>query len=395
MTNLRTETRTYQETHPWITFKVDLSQASYKLWLLLGEAQSKCQHVVGVPLLPDVADYLHQVFLAKGVLATTAIEGNTLTEDQVLRRIEGKLDLPPSKEYLGQEVDNIVEACNLIASSQIFGDASTALDAQEIKRYNRLVLQNLPLQEDVVPGEIRRHPVVIGRYRGAPAEDCDYLLQHLCVWLNEGFDEEADYRIAFGLLKAIVAHVYLAWIHPFGDGNGRTARLVEFRLLLSAGVPTTAAHLLSNHYNATRSEYYRQLDLAHRSGGNLLPFISYAVQGFVDGLKEQIDLIKAQQLKVHWTNYVHDQFRNKDGAADARRKRLVLDLSEKSEAAPLSQLRHISPKVAEAYAGKTDKTLMRDVATLIEAGLLAKEAKGIRVNTEKMSAFLPQRRSAR
>jgi len=83
------------------------------------------------------------------------------------------------------------------------------------------------------------------------------------------------------------------WIHPFGDGNGRTARLVEFQILLQAGIPSPAAHLLSNHYKQTRTEYYRQLATASRSGGNILPFIEYAVGGFVDGLKEQLALIRA------------------------------------------------------------------------------------------------------
>ena len=387
--------RTYQETHPWISFKIDLNHASYKLWMLLGEAQSKCQHVIGIPLLPEVASYLHQVFLAKGVVATTAIEGNTLTEEQVLRRIEGKLDLPPSKEYLGQEVDNIVEACNLIASSYILGDASAKLDLQEIRHYNQLVMRNLPLQEDVAPGEIRSYAVMVGRYRGAPAEDCEYLVQRLCTWLNEEFDDRTDNKIAFTLLKAIVAHVYLAWIHPFGDGNGRTARLVEFKMLLAAGVPTTAAHLLSNHYNITRSEYYRQLDRSHQADDAILSFIEYALQGFVDGLKEQIELIKDQQVRVHWINYVHDQFRSKDSASDTRRKRLVLDLTEAQEAVPLSKLRYISPLIAEAYADKTDKTLLRDVNFLVDLGLLVKETKGLRVNRERMSAFLPQRRSGK
>jgi Fic family protein len=88
----------------------------------------------------------------------------------------------------------------------------------------------------------------------------------------------------YAILKAVVAHLYLAWIHPFGDGNGRTARLVEFQILLSSGVPSPAAHLLSNHYNQTRSEYYRQLDRASKSGGELAPFIEYGARGFVAGL---------------------------------------------------------------------------------------------------------------
>ncbi len=79
-----------------------------------------------------------------------------------------------------------------------------------------------------------------------------------------------------------MAHLYIAWIHPFGDGNGRTARFLEVKILLRAGIPTVAAHLLSNHYNATRSAYYRQLQRASASGGYVAPFIQYALQGFID-----------------------------------------------------------------------------------------------------------------
>jgi hypothetical protein len=80
----------------------------------LGEAASKCEHIAGVPLRPLVAHELHQLYLAKGVLGTTAIEGNTLSEEQVRQILKGELKLPPSKEYLQQEIENILQACNEI-----------------------------------------------------------------------------------------------------------------------------------------------------------------------------------------------------------------------------------------------------------------------------------------
>ena len=58
----------------------------------LGEARSKCEHIAGVPLRPTVARELHQLYLAKGVLGTTAIEGNTLSEEQVRQLLEGQLN---------------------------------------------------------------------------------------------------------------------------------------------------------------------------------------------------------------------------------------------------------------------------------------------------------------
>ncbi|MBN1318658.1 MAG: Fic family protein [Anaerolineales bacterium] len=386
--------RTFESTHPWIKFQLNLTKASYKLWMLLGEAQSKCQHVAGIPLLPKVAEYFMQVYLAKGVNATTAIEGNSLTEEEVMRAIDGKLEVAPSKEYLRQEVENIIKACNNIANIVLTND-SCDISIQEILDFNHLVLRDVPLGEGVVPGEIRHHSVTVGRYRAAPPEDCSYLLNQYVKWLNDLENELSSYkspRIALGIIKAITAHLFFVWIHPFGDGNGRTARLIEFQILLSCGVPTNAAHLLSNHYNQTRMEYYRQLDKTHRSGGDILPFIEYALQGFVDQLTEQIEMIKGQQIKVHWVNFVHEAFKNRDSVAENRRRRLVLDLTEKTKPVSMSEIRHISPRIAESYAGKTEKTIQRDISDLISKGLVEKTKKGIRARTETMLAFMPDKR---
>ncbi|MCY3897550.1 MAG: Fic family protein [Caldilineaceae bacterium] len=383
-----TETRTYQETHPWINFQLDLRRFDYTLWFQLGEVQAKCGQVAGVPLLPDVEEYLHQVFLAKGALATTAIEGNTLSEEDVLGLVRGELELPPSKEYLGTEIRNIVDACNNIPEGILSGDLAE-LTVERIKELNALVLNDLPLKEEVAPGRIREHDVGVGGYRGAPQHDCYHLLNKLCNWLNvESFLPDEKLRIASGVLKAIVAHLYLAWIHPFGDGNGRTARLLEFQLLLLSGVPTAAAHLLSNHYNLTRTEYYRQLDLASKSGGDVVPFIKYALQGLNDGLNEQLQTIRAQQFHVFWINHVHSSFRQKVSPTDLRRRQLVVDLSEETEPVPIVRLRYLSPRIAEAYAGKTDQTIRRDVNVLERMDLVRRSFEGVEINRELMSAFL-------
>ncbi|MCK4231332.1 Fic family protein, partial [candidate division WOR-3 bacterium] len=178
-----------------------------------------------------------------------------------------------------------------------------------------------------------------------------------------------------------------------GDGNGRTARLMEFQILLAAGAPTLAVHLLSNHYNLTRQEYYRQLDRASQSGGEVFPFIKYAVRGFLDGLNEQMQVIQIQVLDVSWRDYVHGAFKDKPGEVARRRRHLALDLSCKEEPVPVSEIRHISPRLAEAYAGKTAKTVARDVNALVEMDLVEPTPKGIRAKREKMLGFLPKRRT--
>ncbi len=381
--------RTYEKTHPWINFQINLRQIEYGTWLLLGEAVSKTEHIAGVPLLPEAAQRLHQVFLAKGALATTAIEGNTLTEDEVLKHLAGELVVPPSREYLTQEIDNIVEACNLIGK-QVIHEGPCAITVEEIKEYNRLVLRNLPLGEDVVPGVVREHSVMVGRYRGAPAEDCEYLLERFCTWLD-GLEFPKGQESVFSILAAIAAHLYFVWIHPFGDGNGRTARLIEFRFLLGAGFPTPAAHLLSNFYKLTRTEYYRQLDHASRVQGEMSDFITYAAQGLVDQLREQLAVIRNLQWDTAWENYLYQRF-GKGGEADLRRRRLVLDLSKVTDNRGWVQVKDIpmlSPRLARAYAGKTKKTLSRDLNELKRMDLILRQGRKVKANKGVILAFLP------
>lgn len=386
-----THNQQYESTHPWIKFVLDLRRIDYDLWFALGECASKCEHIAGTPLRPDISKFLHRVYLAKGVAATTAIEGNTLTEEQVRQQIEGKLKVSPSKEYLKQEVENIINGCNLILN-EIAEGKLPPLTSERIKALNGIVLKDLAHSDDAVtPGEVRRYSVGVMDYRGAPAENCEYLLEKLCTWLN-GMVFPNEQEIMGAILKAIVAHLYLAWIHPFGDGNGRTARLIEVQILLCSGVPAPAAQLLSNHYNQTRSEYYRQLQQSSKSGGDITGFLRYAIQGFRDGLREQIDAIRGQHIEVAWINFVHDSFQSLDGEMDRRRRRLILELSAIGrEWVGTDELSTMSGKIAREYFGKGPKTLQRDVERLQEMGLIERDGRRVRANKTAILAFLPAR----
>ena len=393
--------REYERSHPWIRFEADLREAPPRLWALLGQAAALCRQVADAALPPAAAAEMQNVYLVKGVQATTAIEGNTLGTAQIRERVEGRLDLPPSQEYLGREVDNVVRVCNEIAATIVVGGARR-LTPDRIAGCNRRVLDGLEahLEDGVVPGEIPAHAVGVGRYRGAPRADCAFLLERLCRWLEDEpdlttFGQEDDDRIATAILRAVLAHLCIAWIHPFGDGNGRTARLVEFMLLARAGVPPTSAHLPSDHYNLTRAEYYRQLDRAGRAGGGRgdpLGFIVYAAQGLVDGLKEQCRYIGAVQLSIAWQHFVFDRFRvERRSPATERRRELVLALTARGQPTPKAELRHLSPAVAERYANKTDKTLTRDVNWLAAEDLIERQAGGFRARSAAMRSFLPPR----
>ena len=383
--------REYEKSHPWLTFELDLRKLSYHVWLLLGEAQSLCNHIANSPIRPSTSKRLHTLFIAKGALATTAIEGNTLSEEEVVDIVEKKSKISPSKKYLEQEINNILEAFNMIykrmKKSELRG-----ISSDDMKLFNKLVLKNIEIEEKATPGEIRKYSVGVANYKAVPAQDCEYLLERLSDWLESSFDPpNNESKISFGIIKSIVSHIYFAWIHPFGDGNGRTARLIENYILLSVGVPTPASHLLSNHYNHTRNLYYKNLEKSSKSSDGMIQFLEYAITGFMEGLRNTVSTIRNEQWDIIWRNYVHESFSTKKSSVWTRRRHLALDLSRSLEPVKKSMIREISPRIAEAYANKDRLTISRDINILIEMNLIVENEEGLSANRSIISGFLPQR----
>ena len=383
--------RTYRESHPWITFEAtDVNDLGAKTWMLLGEARSKCEHLAGVPLPPEVAKEFYTVALVKGAQATTAIEGNTLTEEQVAGILDGSFKAPPSRAYQEREVRNVLDALQEIADDVMRG-SSGAITKDLVCEFNRRLLDGTEHEPDAVPGSVRDHAVAVADYRGAPAEDCDFLLRRLAEWLESDTFQSEDPEVGFALAMAcaVYAHLYMAWLHPFGDGNGRTARLLEFLILARSGLaPLPAAHLLSNHYNLTRDQYYRELAQASRSNSTV-SFVTYAIQGFVDGLREQIDQVRAVQLQVAWVNYVHEVM-NRFPSSPARDRQRALVLAMPSDRdVPKVELPMLTPELAAIYATTGPRTLSRDLNRLDSADLVRRRPGGWSANHSIMKAFLP------
>ena len=382
--------RRYLETHPWITFSAaGVNNLPPPTWMLLGEARALCEHMAGVPLPPVVAQDLYEVLLVKGAQASTAIEGNTLTEEQVRGVLRGTYSAPPSRAYQEREVHNVIEALQTITAGVRSGERPT-ITAELICEYNRLVLDGTDHEAEAVPGELRRHSVVVGGYRAAPAEDCAYLLGRLAEWLESDTfrSQEIEVRFALHVVAALCAHVYIAWIHPFGDGNGRTARLLEFAILArSAMFPLPAANLLANHYNLTGDRYYRELRVAD-TGGAIDGFVIYAVRGLVDGLREQSLRVRQEQTRVTWCNYVNEVLGDSPSSPTQQRRRAVVLAMDGGRSYTRQELTSLTPEVAGRYAKVGSKTLSRDINHLKQAGLIVQTPDGLQANMGTLAAFL-------
>ena len=366
------------------------------LQYILGSCDAMVQALRYLPLSPDLRAKMLEVSLIKGAMATTAIEGNTLTEDEVRAIHEGRSHIPQSRKYLEQEVRNILNALNGIHKEVIESHAISPVTPDMIRSFNAQVGKDLGNAFESIPGEFRKCEVVVGTYRAPDHRAVKLLIERMCEWLRQEFSYEKETRPAFanGVIEAIVAHVYLVWIHPFADGNGRTARLLEFYLLLRGGLPNTCAHILSNHYNNTRSEYYRQLSAAGRTC-DLTEFIRYAVIGLRDGLSEVLSEAQRHQIVSCWRNYVYDRL---DAVRLSRgvHKRYAKLLTSMDVFTTYTRdaLQNVSTEVAAMYGKIAKGTIHRDLRAICGMGLIDDHGNdSYSVRTDELLERLPMARS--
>lgn len=387
--------REYSVTHPWIDFDAGVaSRLAARSWMKIGEAYALCAGLSGTPLTPAIAAALHQHALVRGAQATVAIEGNTLTVEQVESIRAGTFSAPQSRAYQEREVRNVLDAFEHL-DDLVMADGELRLSAELICDMNRWVLEGVDPEAESQPGTIRTHSVVVGPYVGPPARDCWHLLERLADWLDgedfrpqAGHNDERRDSFALTVMSALLAHLYIAWIHPFADGNGRTARMLEYVILARSGmVPLAAANLMANHFNLTRDRYYARLAAASRER-DVLGFLIYGIEGLVDGLADHSAAVRAQHLRLAWQSFVAETMSSfPTSPASERQHALVMSL-QPDTAVPKADLAGLTPQLAQMYARTGPRTLARDLNRLEGAGLIEIDREGVRPRIDLMSAFL-------
>ena len=378
--------------HKHISFQRDW-EIDNEYAYMLGECNAYVKALTDIPLKPEYRDKLLRVSLIKGAQATTAIEGNTLSQEEIEKLEEG-WRLPPSKEYLEIEVRNILEAFNFLLREIVFEGKVRIVTPELIKEFHKMIGKNLGEHLDAIPGRFRDDNRVVGTYLTPDYKFVPELVNKLCTWLRKEFHYNDGQKFSTSVIQAVITHVYIEWIHPFGDGNGRTGRLLEFNILLRAGLPSIVSHILSNFYNQTRSEYYRQLDQA-RKKRSLTGFIKYAVQGFRDGLKENLNVIQESQFSIFWHNHIYETFADikyTKKTAFKRKRELIFEMPIKQEL-DVDQIVELTPGIAKKYATLNRATVLRDLKELQQLNLLVKVGRKYKANTIMLKALMPSKKS--
>lgn len=155
------------------------------------------------------------------------------------------------------------------------------------------------------PGGIRKadHNVMFGapRHRGAGGgEQCAQALERLAREAAGAFREHDP------LIRALALHYHFAAMHPFADGNGRTARALEALLLQRAGLKDALFIPMSNYYYDNKDAYLAALAEARKGGHDLTPFLKFALKGVAEEVSRVTGLLRKALQKELFRNLMNE-----------------------------------------------------------------------------------------
>ncbi|MEL6658928.1 MAG: Fic family protein [Bacteroidota bacterium] len=206
----------------------------------------------------------------KTIRASLAIEGNTLSEEQVTAIIENKRVIGPAKDIL--EVKNAIAVYDKLDGFNPFSEESY-LEAHGI------------LMKGLVENAGRYRTKGVGIVQGdkvahlaPPGWNIPNLMNHLFNYLKDSEDNL--------LLKSCVFHYEMEFIHPFYDGNGRMGRLWQTVILMRLN-PVFEYLPVEKAIKDSQEEYYRVLNESDKAGLST-SFVEYALEKIKLSLEELV-----------------------------------------------------------------------------------------------------------
>ncbi|MCM3700246.1 Fic family protein [Paenibacillus macerans] len=229
------------------------------------------------PLPPAAVKNLDEVYRIEWTYNSNAIEGNTLTLLETKLVLEEGLTIGGKKLREHFEVVNHSEAIDYVKD---IVQRKAELSEFVVKSIHQLILKNI---DDENAGIYRKINVMISGSKHTPPHFTvvSEQMEQFMKWYNEHKDKLHPVQLAAEF------HFRFVYIHPFTDGNGRTACLLMNLILMNSGYPPAVVKAES----ADRMRYYEALETASAQG-DLEPFVELISGCVEDSLRRYIGTVK-------------------------------------------------------------------------------------------------------
>lgn len=228
------------------------------------------------PLPPEVVKNLREIYRIEWTYNSNAIEGNTLTLLETKMVVEEGLTIGGKQLREHFEAINHAEAIDFVEE---LVSKQEPLTEQIIKQIHYIVLKNC---DNLNAGKYRSHNVGIS---GSEHQPPNYLkVPEEMVKLLQWYDKNKHQLHPIELSSLF--HFHLVYIHPFSDGNGRTARLLMNLILMQHGYPPAIIKAKPEQ----RLRYYQTLEEASVNG-NTRPFIQLITDCVEESLQRYLEML--------------------------------------------------------------------------------------------------------
>lgn len=255
---------------------------------------------------PDWAEQVRREARVRDALASVRLEGNRMTFNEAF----ALLSSPPDRELVDSEREfmNYLRAFDDVDGLR--GERDYVVSRRDLLNIHRRLVSGVR-GGDRFAGQFRREAVKVGdigpdgaqtiHHEPPPWQDVEGHVEALMAWTEHVKHHPSRKAVLGGapdpwvhpVIAAGIAQHRLAWIHPFVDGNGRTARMVTTMLLYQRGYDFKLLFDLSSYYDRDRDAYYDALRAVDETGD----YTAWLVY-FLGGFAWQMVAVKEKALKM-------------------------------------------------------------------------------------------------
>ncbi len=337
-----------------------------KVFEKLCEARGWLSALTSTPFQREWVEKLQATQLKMEVAGTSRIEGADFTEselDAALRPGETAESLATRSQ---RQARSAIETYQWIANLPLDQPFTSDL----VREVHRRIVTGCD-DDHCEPGALRRvdYNVTFGvpLHRGCEGgAACEEAFDRLIRAVAE------DFRGHDTLIQALAFHYHFAAMHPFMDGNGRTARAVEALLLQRSGLRDTAFIAMSNYYYDEKTTYLSTLASARSNDHDLTEFLVFGLTGIAVQCKRLYSEIKRNMQKALFRNTMYELFSRLKGTRtrviQKRQIEILKLLLEDDEIDWADLFQRVRPLYASMKSPL--KALARDMTALTRLGAI-------------------------
>lgn len=264
----------------------------------ISKIEASKEIIENAPLVPAYEAKFRQEAIIRTVHHGTHIEGNPLDSGEVRDVLEGKEISAKDRDI--QEILNYRNVLKYIDKTPKSKLQIPKITEKDLLTIHRLTVEKI-LSTDKA-GRYRKTQVVVKNsktkeisFKPPGATEVPKLIREFLGWLTSGASESVHPVLAAG-----ITHYVLAFIHPFVDGNGRTARALATMVLFSRGYDIKKFFSLEEYFDRNAKRYYETLQAVSNqkaeslSDRNLTAWLEY----FCEGLAEELARVKERVQKL-------------------------------------------------------------------------------------------------